>query len=258
MLDAHAHLADQRFSSDLDDVLARAAGAGVRTILTCAEDLDSSERSIALAARHSSVRVAVGVHPHRAASWDAESAQRLERLTASAFVVAIGEIGLDLSGRSAPLGEQVEVFRRQVEAARRLDLPVLVHVRDSGELARRLLDEVSGLRGMVHCFSEGPAEVGEWTRRGFFVSFAGTLTYPSNERLREAARAAPAERLLVETDAPYLAPQAHRGSRNEPAFVVETLAALAAARGEAVAGLAGRVRANAAALFGALWQADGT
>ena len=134
--------------------------------------------------------------------------------------------------------------------ARALDLPVVVHVRDAGPLTRELVDRVVGARGMVHCFSEGPDEVDEWIRRGFAVSFAGTVTYPKNEALRRAAVRVRADRLLVETDAPYLAPQPRRGQRNEPAFVVDTLALLAEVRAEEPAALGRQVTENARKLFG--------
>ena len=253
MIDAHAHLDDPRFARDLDAVLARAETAGVTRILSCAEDLASSERNIALAARAAQVRVAVGVHPHRAASYTAEVGSGLRALAREECVVAIGEIGMDLSGRSAPREDQVSAFRAQLELARELGLPAVVHVRDAGDLAREIIDSVPGVRGMIHCYSEGPLQVESWLRRGFVLSFAGTVTYPKNGALREAAAHTPAGSLLVETDAPYLAPQRHRGRRNEPAFVAETLAAVADVRGETAAGLAKAIDAAAAALFGPRW-----
>jgi TatD DNase family protein len=130
---------------------------------------------------------------------------------------------------------------------------VVVHIRDAGTLAREVIDRVDGARGMVHCYSEGPDEVDGWIRRGFAISFAGTVTYPKNQGLRDAAARVPASALLVETDAPYLAPQARRGRRNEPAFVVETLAAVALARGEPADSTAQAVRDAAKRLFGARW-----
>lgn len=250
MIDAHAHLDDRRFAEDLDTVVARASAAGVERVLTCGEDLASSERSVLIARRHPLVRVAVGVHPHRAESWNDDVSAMVDRLARDGRVVAIGEIGIDLSGRSAPREAQERAFLAQLELARALDLPVVVHVRESGVVARELIDRAGGARGMVHCFSEGPAEVDEWTRRGFAVSFAGTVTYPKNDALRRAAVRVPADRILAETDAPYLAPQSHRGRRNEPAFVVDTVAALAAVRGDDPAALGRQMAENARKLFG--------
>ena len=231
-------------------MLARATAAGVERVLSCAEDLASSERNVLIARRHPAVRVAVGVHPHNAESWTDAVSGMVDRLARDGHVVAIGEIGIDLSGRSAPREAQERAFLEQLALARTLDLPVVVHVRDAGPLARDLVDRAGGARGMVHCFSERPQDVEEWTRRGFSVSFAGTVTYPKNHALRQAAARIPADRLLVETDAPYLAPQARRGERNEPAFVLETLAAVAAARGQESAELGRQMAENARKLFG--------
>ena len=253
MIDAHAHLDDPRFSSDVDGVVDRAVAAGVRRILSCGEDLASSERNVTLSERFDAVRCAVGVHPHRALSWTSDVDARLTELSRREVVVAIGEIGLDLSGRSTPPDAQIRAFEAQLHLARALGLPAVVHVRDAGPLAREVIDRVPGVRGMIHCYSEGPAEVAGWIARGFALSFAGTVTYPKNHALREAAVACPPDRLLTETDAPYLAPQPHRGRRNEPAFVAETVAAVAAARGETLELVERAVEASAEALFGLRW-----
>ena len=250
MIDAHAHLDDRRFADDLDAVLARASAAGIERVLSCADDLASSERNVLIARRYPSVRVAVGVHPHRAESWSDAVSGMVDRLARDAHVVAIGEIGIDLSGRSAPREAQEVAFLAQLALAKGLGLPVVVHVREGGPFARELVDRAGGARGMVHCFSEGPDEVDEWMRRGFAISFAGTVTYPKNDALRRAAARATSDRILVETDAPYLAPQGRRGERNEPAFVLETLAAVAAARGGETAELGRQMAENARKLFG--------
>ena len=252
-IDAHAHLHDPKLAHDLDDVIARANAAGVERILSCGEDVATSERTLSIARAHPSVRVAVGVHPHRAASWSDAVAARLRELARDERVVAIGEIGVDLSGRSAPRDEQERAFEAQLRLAREVDLPVVVHVRDAGELAREVVDRVAGSHGMIHCYSEGPDEVREWVRRDFVVSFAGPLTYPKNGALRAAAAVAPAKAVLVETDAPYLSPQSRRGGRNEPGFVVETLASLAKARGIAPDEAGRLVSGNALRLFRQRW-----
>ncbi len=253
MIDAHAHLTDPRLASDLDAVLARAAAAGVERILSCGEDLASSERNVELARRHAAVRVAIGVHPHRSSVWNDAVARELRRLAADPLVVAIGEIGIDLSGRSAPRDAQERALEAQLRLARELGLPVVVHVRDGGALAREIIDRVPKTFGMVHCYSEGPDEVDGWLGRDFSLSFAGTLTYPNSSALRVSARLCPRDRVLVETDAPYLAPQGRRGQRNEPAFVVETLAALAAAHSQSPEQLGATIAGNARRLFGARW-----
>jgi TatD DNase family protein len=252
-LDAHAHLDDPKLTPDLDAVVERARAAGLERILSCGQDLGSSEATIAIAKRHPLVRVAVGVHPHRAASWSDETAARLRALARDDRVVAIGEIGVDLSGRSAPRDAQVIALEAQLRLARELALPAVVHVRDAGDLAREIVDRVGGVRGMIHCYSEGLDEVRGWIDRGFAISFAGTVTYPRSDALRRAAALVPATALLVETDAPYLPPQGRRGQRNEPAYVVETLAVVAEARGLTAAECGQAVAENAARLFGPRW-----
>jgi TatD DNase family protein len=253
VIDAHAHLTDQRFNADVADVIERARREGVERILTAGEDVASSDAAIALAREHPGVRVAAGVHPHRADSWSAETRTRLTELARDGSVVAIGEIGMDLSGRSAPADVQERALRGQLALATAVGLPVVLHVRDAGERVRAILRDGPPLPGMVHCYSEGPDEVALWTELGLHLSFAGTVTYPGSERLRAAARAVPADRLLAETDAPYLAPQNVRGRRNEPLYVAATHALLAHERetdfGELAAGIAG----NARRLFGERW-----
>jgi len=254
VIDAHAHLTDPRFAEDLPDVLDRARKAGIARILTAGEDVASSAAAIALARRYDDVRAAVGVHPHRAAAWDTEAAARITELAGDPRVVAIGEIGVDLSGRSAPPDLQEQALRGQLAVAALLDLPVVLHVRDSGEQVRALLRDGPAVRGMVHCYSEGPAEIDAWLELGFLISFAGTVTYPGSERLRDAAILVPADRLLAETDAPYLAPQNARGRRNEPLYVAATHAALARERGVDIGDLAGQIAGNAQKLFGERWE----
>ena len=253
MIDAHAHLDDPKLAPDLDAVIERARDAGIERILSCGQDLASSRENLGVARRCPSARVAVGVHPHRAETWGDDVALALRVLARDDHVVAIGEIGIDLSGRSAPRDAQERAMRAQLLLARELGLPAVVHVRDAGETARAIVDGVPGVTGMIHCYSEGPDEVAEWIRRGFAISFAGPVTYPKNAALRAAAALVPQGSLLVETDAPYLAPQGRRGARNEPAFVLETLASVAAARGVPSDAVAEAISANARRLFGGRW-----
>ncbi len=253
MIDAHAHLADDRFAADLDDVLVHARDAGVARILACGEDVASSERTIEIARRDRLVRAAVGIHPHRAATCDAAALARLRELARDERVVAIGEIGLDLSGRSAPRPSQEAALVAQLALAAELGLPVCLHVRDAGPEVRAVLDGVTHGTGYIHCYSETANEVDGWIERGFFVSFAGTVTYPRADVLRAAAAVVPDERLLVETDAPALAPQRRRGRRNEPAAIGETYETVARLRGRDVPSVAELVSRNAASLFGPCW-----
>ena len=231
-------------------MLARAELAGVTRILTCGEDVGSSEAAVAIARAHHAVRVAVGVHPHRAASLDAAALAALRRLAADDRVVAIGEIGIDLSGRSAPQAVQERAFIAQIDLAMELGLPVVVHVRDAGAVVRGLL---AGrvIRGQLHCYSESPAELPAWRALGLVPSFAGPVTYPANGHLRAAARVAGP--LLLETDSPYLAPEGYRGQRNEPAHVAVTYRAVAAERGCDLPSLAAAAGDAARSLFGPRW-----
>ncbi len=232
-------------------MLARARDAGITRILTCGEDVASSEAAIAMARAHPEVRVAVGIHPHRAVSLADATLEALRRLAADPRVVAIGEIGIDLSGRSAPQADQERAFLAQLDLADELGLPVVVHVREAGPVVRSL---VKGrvLRGQLHCYSEGPAEVAAWRALGLVPSFAGPVTYRANRALREAAR--DPGPVLVETDAPYLAPEGHRGQRNEPAHVEITYRTVAAERGTDLAALIATAAETAAALFGDRWK----
>lgn len=253
VIDAHAHLTDQRFGADLEDVVTRARQAGLRRILTAGEDVDSSERALALARRHPDlIRVAVGIHPHRAETCDAAALGRLAELAADPLVVAIGEIGVDRSGRSADPDVQRRALDAQLDLAHRLALPVVLHLRDAQADLAAALDRRSS-RGQLHCYSEGPAELPGWVARGLVPSFAGTVTFRRNDALRAAAALAPRDGLLVETDAPYLAPEPHRGGRNEPARVADIYRLLATARGEDVPALIAETEAAAIALFGARW-----
>jgi TatD DNase family protein len=253
VIDAHAHLTDRRFAGDVAEVLERARKAGIDRVLTAGEDVASSEEALALAAHHDDLRVAVGVHPHRAASWGPNALDRLTELARDARVVAIGEIGMDFSGRSAPPDAQEAAFRGQLALATLLNLPVVIHVRDSGDRVRSILGEGLDVRGMVHCYSEGADELAAWLALGLHISFAGTLTYPGSDHLRAAAALVPADRLLAETDAPYLAPQNARGRRNEPLYVAATHAALARERGVDIGDLAAEIAQNAKNLFGERW-----
>lgn len=253
MIDAHAHLTDALFAGDDDDVVERALAAGLERVLTCGEDLESSERALGLARRYPQLlRVAVGFHPHRAGSCHAGALLRLRELARDPLVVAIGEIGVDLSGRSRPIEEQRAALDAQLTLAAECDLPVVLHMRDAADELRAALDRCPPVRGQLHCYSEGPGEVEAWASRGLIPSFAGTVTFPRNARLREAALRA--ELLLIETDSPYLAPEPQRGQRNEPQRVRDTYALIASLRGVSVERLADDTRATARNLFGPRWE----
>jgi len=242
VIDTHAHL------DALDDpasAVSRARAAGVERIVSIGCGIASTRATLAIADAEAGVSVAAGIHPHQAA--DGESLEELATL-AVGRLVAIGEIGLDFFRDYAPRDDQRRVFTEQLEHAERVGLPVIVHSRAAEDETAALLADFGGIV-VLHCFSS-PALLPVALERGYYVSFAGNVTYPKAPELREAAHAVPAERLLAETDCPYLAPQPVRGERNEPAYVVHTVAALADARGEDAAELAQRIDANASAAFG--------
>jgi TatD DNase family protein len=253
ILDAHCHLADPRLYPDLDGALARAADAAVETIVAVGaiDTIETDRLSVEIAERHPGIFAAVGVHPHNAADCDEARIAALAALARSPKVVAIGETGLDFHYMRSPAGPQEQAFRRHLELARALDRPVMIHCRDA---ERRLCEIVreTGLPprgGMIHCFT-GDADVArEFVELGFYISFSGILTFRKAEALRAAARVVPEDRVLIETDAPYLAPEPYRGKRNEPAYVRHTFEAMAALRGTDTAVLAARIRDNAVRLF---------
>ena len=241
MIDTHAHL------DALDDpagAIARARAAGVAQIIAIGSGLASTRATLAIAHGADGVAVAAGIHPHQAA--DNESVQDLAAL-AGEHIVAIGEIGLDYYRDYAPHDDQRRVFVEQLELAEELGKPVIVHTRGAEQDTASLLEAFDGTV-VMHCFSS-PELLPVVLERGYYVSFAGNVTYPKAADLREAAVQVPAERLLAETDCPYLAPQPVRGKTNEPAYVVHTVASLAETRGDDVDELAHRIEANAATAF---------
>jgi TatD DNase family protein len=251
LFDTHAHLHFPDFAADLADVLARARATGIRRVLTVGTDPETSRAAIALAAREPDVWASAGIHPHDAAAADDEALREIERLAGAPRVVAVGEIGLDFFRDLSPRPDQERAFRAQLEIARRARLPVLVHCRDAHAETLAILAEhrVGELGGIMHCFS-GDVEI---ARRcldiGLLVSLAGPVTYPRARVLPDVARYVPADRLVVETDSPYLPPQPFRGQRNEPAHVAVTAARVAELRGEPLAELAARCSENARGLL---------
>jgi TatD DNase family protein len=256
-VDSHAHIDGEEFDADRDEVVARARAASVRAILnvgTGDPHCGNFERAVAAAERYEGVYAAAGVHPHDARLYDDEAERRLiEVLRGSERVVALGEIGLDYHYDNSPREVQREVFARQLRLARDLGLPVIIHSReadeDTAEILRREL-EGSGTKGVMHCFGGGPGLAEAALGLGFMLSFAGNVTFKKAEALREVAAAVPPERLLVETDCPFLAPVPLRGRRNEPAFVVETARFLAGLRGVSQEELGRVTSENFARLFG--------
>lgn len=236
--DSHAHIDGPEFDADRDAIIERAHAAGVTTILNVGTGDPHSgafERAIELGRKHPSVYTAIGVHPHDARFYDEAAESRIKRLIEDGErVVAWGEIGLDFHYDNSPRDVQMEVFKRQLRAARECDLPVIIHTREAeSETIAILRSDYAGAprRGVFHCFSGSLTLAEQALALDFMISFSGIVTFRKAEALREVARHVPLDRLLVETDCPFLAPMPYRGKRNEPAYVVEVARCIADLRG---------------------------
>ena len=245
MIDTHAHLTSL---DDADEAIRRAVEAGVTRILTVGTSVEDCRRALVLAERHDGVFAILGIHPHDAGTATEDDPAALRELLAHPKAVAVGETGLDWFRDYAPRDDQRRLFDAELELAAELGKPVVIHTRAADD------DTLAGLADhpgtvVLHCFSS-PHMLPTALDRGWYISFAGNVTFPKAVDLRLAATQVPAERLLAETDSPYLAPQPVRGKRNEPAYVVHTLASLAHARAEEPAELEAQIERNAAACFG--------
>jgi TatD DNase family protein len=251
LFDTHAHLHFPEFAGDLDAVLARARGAGVRRMLTIGTDVETSRAAVALAAREADVWAAVGFHPHDAAHADEAALAEIEDLAAAPRVVAIGECGLDFFRNLSPREAQERCFRAQLLLARRVRKPVIVHCRDAHAETLAILAEerVTETRGIMHCFSGDVAIARRCLDLGLLVSLAGPVTYPKARALPDVAKFVPGDGLVVETDCPFLPPQPHRGKRNEPAYLALTAARVAELRAEPLEALGARMAENARTLL---------
>jgi TatD DNase family protein len=243
--DSHAHL--DACEEDAPVLVARAGEAGVTRIVTIGTGIESSRAALAMAGENDGVYAALGVDPHQAASPEAARLGELRELLSDPNVVAVGETGLDNVHRFATPVEQRRLLEAHLELAMELSLPVVIHSREAEDETAEALAPFDGTV-ILHCFSS-PGLLPVALERGYYVSFAGNVTYPKAVELREAAASVPEDRILVETDSPYLAPQAVRGRRNEPAHLTHTVAALAHTRGEEPAALAARTHENASAAF---------
>lgn len=251
MIDTHAHLDFSDFDADREAIVTRASDAGVHTIINIATDFDSCERVLALAEAHESMYAVLGVHPHDASGWEGErSSGRLARLAAHPRVVGIGEIGLDYYRDRSPRPDQKRAFVDQIAVARRCRLPIIIHNREAfGDIFETLLEtEAYKVGGVLHCFSESPEAAQKTIDLGFYISVNGILTF-KNATMAAVGQAVRLDRILLETDCPYLAPQPHRGQRNEPAYVALVAEALATIRGITVDEVARVTDENAARLF---------
>lgn len=252
-IDSHCHLDMDRYDADRDEVVARARAAGVTPMITIGAGgpMACNYAAVHLAREHADVYATVGVHPHDASTVDDAVLEEIGRLAEDPKVVGIGETGLDFYYDNSPRQQQEEAMRRFVVLARQRRLPLVVHVRDAYDLCARILREegLGDAGGVIHCFSGDRAAARQFLDLGLHLSYSGIVTFKTADELREAARITPPERLLIETDAPFLAPVPMRGKRNEPAFVLHTAALLAEARGETLEALVRVTAANARRLF---------
>jgi TatD DNase family protein len=259
VIDSHCHLAGRQFADDLEEVIARARSVPLERCLVILDAEDDAEfvQVERVTALWPEVRYAAGVHPHHANNFSADpegaSAMTAQRLNALPSACAVGEIGLDYHYDFAPRDVQHAVFRAQLRLARARDLPVVIHTREADDDTLRIIEEESGgaLRGVFHCFTGTVEQARARLATGFYVSIPGVVTFPKSVALRDAVREIPDDRLLIETDSPYLAPIPFRGKRNEPAYVAKTFALLAELRGTPDLRLREHLAANFDRVFGA-------
>jgi TatD DNase family protein len=226
VIDSHAHLTYKAYRKDLGAVLQRAREAGVTAIVNASFDLSSSEAGVRIAEEHENIYVGVGVHPHDAKTLDLDALARLEELAENSRVVAIGEIGLDFYRDLSPRRTQEDAFRLQIGLARDLDLPIIIHDRDAHQRTMQILKDERVSRGVLHCFSGDLNLARQGVELGLYISFAGPITY-NGKKAKDILKWIPEERILIETDCPYLTPVPYRGKRNEPSYVKYVLGRVA-------------------------------
>ena len=251
LVDTHAHLVDKAFHQDREEMLQRAKEAGVAGIVCIGDTLASSQESLALAQEQEGIWATAGVHPHHALQAGEDLEARLLELLSHPLVVAVGEVGLDYHYDFAPRDVQHQVFRRQIRIARKVGKPLVIHSREANEDVVRILQEekAEDVGGVFHCFWGDEELARTVLAMGFYVGVGGPVTFKKSEALRATLKTVPLDRLLVETDSPYLAPVPFRGKRNEPAYVVESARQLAAVKGLTPEELADVTTENARRLF---------
>jgi TatD DNase family protein len=255
IVDSHAHLEFAQFDEDRAAMLERARVAGVETLLAIGSGTSPAERldaAIPFAEQHDWIYATVGIHPHDASAGTEEHFARLDELARHPRVIGWGEMGLDYFYDHSPRDVQKQVFRRQLAQARAAGLPVIIHCRDAWEDCLEILEQdwrSTGIGGVFHCFTGTLEEARRGLDMGFLISFAGNVSYPKNQQIRDVARELPLDKMLTETDSPFLAPQGRRGKRNEPAFVVEVAQTLANVRNLPADEVAAATAANFRRLF---------
>lgn len=250
LIDTHAHIEMKEFDSDREDVIQRAKDAGAAYLISVGANLAGSRKAVELSERYGNVYASVGIHPHDVKDMDETTIPVLRDLAKSSKVVAIGEIGLDYFKEWSPKELQISKFRELLALAKELYKPVIIHDRDAHEDTLRILKEEGIKKGVVHCFSGDSEFAKEILNLGFYISFTGVITFPKAEDARKVVEAVPIEKMLVETDCPYLAPVPHRGKRNEPAFVREVAKTIAEVKGLSLEDVARITTLNVKDLFG--------
>jgi TatD DNase family protein len=253
LIDSHCHLADPRLRDDFDSIIDRAHQAGVTTLISVGAigTITTDRLTVEIAERHPSVFAAIGVHPHDAKDCDDARLKEIRELAHSPRVIAIGESGLDFHYMHSPREAQEAALRSHLELAAELNKPIVIHCRDAEARMLAIVEEVGmpPRGGVIHCFTGDADAARLFVAMGFYVSFSGILTFRNAAVVHAAAAVVPEDRVMIETDAPYLAPEPYRGKRNEPAFVARTLEALARRRNTDREPLAASIRANVARLF---------
>ena len=251
LIDTHTHLNDAKFADDLDEVLRKASQAGVVRMVVCGYDLQSSESAVELASKYETIYATVGVHPHDAKNYNREAESTIKELAKDRNVRAIGEIGLDFHYNFSPPDRQFAALEAQIELAKGLKLPIVIHSRKSNpEVFEILKNRSSDIVGCVfHCFSGDANFAAEVLEMGYYIGVDGPITYKASQKLREVARMCPLDKLLIETDCPYLTPVPHRGKRNEPAYLIYIAEQIAAVKGLTVEAVAKATTNNAKKFF---------
>ncbi|OGJ56102.1 hypothetical protein A2706_02150 [Candidatus Peribacteria bacterium RIFCSPHIGHO2_01_FULL_51_35] len=250
MIDSHCHLADAKFAADLPDVIARATKNGVDRMVTIADTLEEAEKCIAIAEKHPQIFATVGVHPHEAKSWKQGDDDRLRLLVQSSKKVkAVGEIGLDYHYDFSPRDTQREVFALQLKIAKEIKKPAVIHCREAVEDLWMIIEKEKPASLVLHCCTEKWEDVERFIAAGYLLSFTGITTYPNAADIRKTIKHCPLSQMMIETDAPYLAPVPHRGKRNEPAFVIEVAKAIADIKGVSVEEVDAATTANAVEFY---------
>ncbi len=252
LVDSHAHLYDRRYNRDRDRLIKDLENSGVEFVINNAENMKTSIQCVNMAQEYENIYATVGFHPHNAKELDDVAIESLRALAAKDKVVAIGEIGLDFYRDLSPRDVQREAFKKQLDLAKELDMPVTIHSRDASQECFDMIKEAQDgtLRGVMHCYSDGPEMAKDYLDLGFYISLAGPVTYRNARSPKETAKVVPLDRLLIETDAPWLTPEPNRGKRNEPAYVRYVAGEIAEIKGISFQELAEATTRNAKELFG--------